>query len=30
MGKEMGIYKIENKVNKMVYIGSTNNFERRK
>jgi len=24
MGKEMGIYKIENKVNKMVYIGSTN------
>ena len=30
MGKEMGIYKIENKINKMVYIGSTNNFERRK
>ena len=30
MGKEMGVYKIENKVNKMVYIGSTNNFERRK
>ena len=26
----MGIYKIENKINKMVYIGSTNNFERRK
>jgi len=30
MIKQMGIYKIENKVNKMIYIGSTTNFDNRK
>jgi len=30
MNKLMGVYKIENIINKMIYIGSTNNFERRK
>jgi len=30
MTKQMGIYKIENKANKMIYIGSTTNFDKRK